>query len=182
MEPGHLKLDNMFLGKIRNKDKSKMKEAGSKVMKMNAAVKGMQKNIFEMKREEKPPDMTPGHFKLDNMFLCKMRKKEPKMKRVASDVMMANMATNAMQPKSLPKNNSAPDFGAPKPDMNRPGNATERSNLGQNKVQPNNSDQGLGGEHFYKLDSLFLIGKNKQNKNVKASMNKDYANNTPQPF
>ena len=181
MEPGHLKLDNMFLCKIRNKDESKMKQAGSKVMKMNAAVKGMQKNIFDMKKDEKPPDMTPGHFKLDNMFLCKMRKKEPKMKRVASDVMMANMATNAMKPKSLPKNNSAPDFGASKPDMNRSGNAPERSNLGQNKVQPDNSDQGLGGEHFYKLDSLFLIGKNKQNKNVKTNMNKDYANNTPQP-
>jgi hypothetical protein len=181
MEPGHLKLDNMFLCKIRNKDESKMKQAGSKVMKMNAAVKGMQKNIFDMKKDEKPPDMTPGHFKLDNMFLCKMRKKEPKMKRVVSDVMMANMATNAMKPKSLPKNNSAPDFGASKPDMNRPGNAPERSNLGQNKVQPDNSDQGLGGEHFYKLDSLFLIGKNKQNKNVKTNMNKDYANNTPQP-
>jgi hypothetical protein len=86
------------------------------------------------------------------------------MKRVASDVMMANMATNAMKPKSLPKNNSAPDFGASKSDMNRPGNATERSNLGQNKVQPDSSDTSDATRFIF--GSFFLI----LHKNILSSL------------
>jgi hypothetical protein len=39
------------------------------------SVKSQNKNIFDI-QEETPTDMEPGHLKLDNMFLCKIRNKD----------------------------------------------------------------------------------------------------------
>lgn len=91
---------------LENESKTETKRKPN-LQNVHASQKSDKRNVTE----KLPYDMEHSPHDLDQLFLCRLRN-PPKMKRVASDIIIMNRGMKNMQNRQLPKNNSLPEFNA----------------------------------------------------------------------